>query len=369
MFTNIRSLRRNTPNIEHVLIALKTTITPIHLNPNSGARSVVATVKTSRSQRAPYAGHWRVGVGFNNVQWYKRQLSDEKNSELSHPDPRAKKNSEPSRSIFNSDDPEKKINKRSDPWMHYLDIRTDIQVSGCQQFCMTDKNITISKTRYLTLLLCVTVTRKKMSSDKSEEIPQLEDLEVEEASSSEAIGSKSLPLKRKKPISHVIELESDTDTTRLVRLVLIPNAKPPGQSWIWEYLDQYKLVRQYKRIVRCLAQVQRKNGAEQCGHFMGSDNSTGNFIAHLATHRITEESHKRKMNEVQNNGQLSQLRINEIIRDNPDIKNNRDRKFVGILIDQLVYAMTKGLAQIIDFQVIKQFNNYLLKHIIKLKSS
>ncbi|CAB4492303.1 unnamed protein product [Rhizophagus irregularis] len=65
---------------------------------------------------------------------------------------------------------------------------------------------------------------------------------------------------------------------------------------------------------------------------MGSDNSTGNFIAHLATHRITEESHKRKMNEVQNNGQLSQLRIDEIIRNNPDIKNNRDRKFVGILI-------------------------------------
>ncbi|GET55511.1 hypothetical protein GLOIN_2v1471395 [Rhizophagus irregularis DAOM 181602=DAOM 197198] len=73
-----------------------------------------------------------------------------------------------------------------------------------------------------------------MSSDKSEEIPWLEDLEVEEASSSEASGSKSLLL--------------------------------------------------------------------------------NNFIAHLATHRITEESHKRKMNEVQNNGQLSQLHIDEIIR-------------------------------------------------------
>ncbi|CAB5385280.1 unnamed protein product [Rhizophagus irregularis] len=186
-----------------------------------------------------------------------------------------------------------------------------------------------------------------MSSDRFEEIPQLEDLEVEEASSPEASGSKRL--KRKKPILHVIELESDTDTSGRQQiaksrkynknnknsekielnkitnqLVLIPNVKPPGQSWIWGYFDQYKPVGQYKRIVRCLAQVQRKNGAEQCGHFMGSDNSTGNFIAYLATHRITEESHKRKMNEVQNNGQLSQLRIDEIIRNNPDIKNNRD---------------------------------------------
>ncbi|EXX56695.1 hypothetical protein RirG_213780 [Rhizophagus irregularis DAOM 197198w] len=151
-----------------------------------------------------------------------------------------------------------------------------------------------------------------MSSDRFEEIPQLEDLEVEEALSLEASGSKSLPLKRKKPISHVIELESDTDTSGRQQiaksrkynknnknsekielnkitnqLVLIPNAKPPGQSWIWGYFDQYKPVGQYKRI----------NGAEQCGHFMGSDNSTGNFIAHLATHQITEESHKRKMNE------------------------------------------------------------------------
>ena len=54
---------------------------------------------------------------------------------------------------------------------------------------------------------------------------------------------------------------------------------------------------------------------------MGSDNSTGNFIVHLVTHRITEESHKRKMNEIRNNGQLSQPRIDEIIRNNSDIKS------------------------------------------------
>jgi hypothetical protein len=65
---------------------------------------------------------------------------------------------------------------------------------------------------------------------------------------------------------------------------------------------------------------------------MGSDNSTGNFIVHLATHRITEESHKRRMSEIQTNNQLSQPRIDEIIRNNPDIKNSQDRKFVGILI-------------------------------------
>ena len=66
---------------------------------------------------------------------------------------------------------------------------------------------------------------------------------------------------------------------------------------------------------------------------MGFDNSTGNFIVHLATHRITEESHRRKMKEIQNNsGQLSQLCIDEIIRNNPDIKSNRNQKFVGMLI-------------------------------------
>ena len=120
--------------------------------------------------------------------------------------------------------------------------------------------------------------------------------------------------RKRKKVSAKIDLNKITD-----QLVLIPNAKPPGQSWIWSYFDQYESTEQYKRIVKCLVQVQRKNGAEPCGHFMGSDNSTGNFIVHLATHRITEESHKRKMNEIRNNSQLSQPRIDEIIRKNPDI--------------------------------------------------
>ena len=115
------------------------------------------------------------------------------------------------------------------------------------------------------------------------------------------------------PNDGVIELESDTDTNSQQKtnrnrrkrnkvsvkidlnkitdqLVLIPNAKPPGSSWIWGYFEQYEPTEQYKRIVKCLAQVQRKNGAETCGHFMGSDNSTGNFIVHLATQKkVIEE--------------------------------------------------------------------------------
>jgi len=199
-----------------------------------------------------------------------------------------------------------------------------------------------------------------MSSEEFTEIPQPENLETltPRASGSKRPRQKACELLKQQhlaPNEPVIELESDADTnsqqetdrnskkrkkvlTKLDlnkitdRLVLIPNAKPPGSSWIWSYFDQYEPTEQYKRIVKCLVQVSRKNGPEPCGHFMGSDNSTGNFIVHLATHRVTEESHKRKMNEIRNNSQLSQPRIDEIIRNNPDIKNYRDRKFVGILV-------------------------------------
>ncbi|CAG8766600.1 5583_t:CDS:2 [Funneliformis caledonium] len=109
------------------------------------------------------------------------------------------------------------------------------------------------------------------------------------------------PLKRQRLTSH-IDLNKITD------------------YWIWGYFDQYKPVRQYKRVVRCLVQVQRKNGAELCDHFLGSDNSTGNFIVYLAIHRITKESHERKMNEIRNNNQVSQPCIDEMIRNNPNIK-------------------------------------------------
>ena len=69
---------------------------------------------------------------------------------------------------------------------------------------------------------------------------------------------------------------------------------------------------------------------------MGTDSSTGNFIVHFATHRITEESHKRNIDEMQKKNLLLQPHINEMIQaitmNNPDIKNHRDRKFVGILV-------------------------------------
>ena len=80
------------------------------------------------------------------------------------------------------------------------------------------------------------------------------------------------------PNRPVIELESDTDINNQQKtnrnsskrnrvsikidlnkitdqLVLIPNAKPPGSSWIWGYFEQYEPIEQYKRIVRCLVQV------------------------------------------------------------------------------------------------------------------
>ncbi|CAB5330942.1 unnamed protein product [Rhizophagus irregularis] len=199
-----------------------------------------------------------------------------------------------------------------------------------------------------------------MSSENLAEIPQPENFETLTPRTS---GSKRPRQRVREPLNQqnldqnepIVELESDTDINDQQKtgrnnvkrkktsikidlnkiadqLVLIPNAKPPGQSWIWGYFDQYEPIEQYKRIVKCLVQVQRKNGVESCGHFMGSDNSTGNFIVHLASHRITEESHKRRMGEIRKNNQLSQTRIDEIIRNNPDVKNCRDRKFVGILI-------------------------------------
>jgi hypothetical protein len=66
---------------------------------------------------------------------------------------------------------------------------------------------------------------------------------------------------------------------------------------------------------------------------MGSDNSTGNFIVHLATHRITEESHKRKMSEIRNNSRLSQDPEKYIYRSDESLLNHiikfqKSHKFV-----------------------------------------
>src|SRR6266542_1218358 len=97
--------------------------------------------------------------------------------------------------------------------------------------------------------------------------------------------------------------ESDSKLLKInlknIELSLISNALPPGSSWIWSYFDQFVPIPPYKRIVKCLVEVQGENGMKECGHIMGTDSSTGNFILHLASkHDITEETHKRKIQEM-----------------------------------------------------------------------
>ncbi len=55
-----------------------------------------------------------------------------------------------------------------------------------------------------------------------------------------------------------------------------------------------------------MIQIQRKNNIEPCGHFMGTDSFTDNFIVYLATYQITKKSYKRNMNEMQKKNLLSQ---------------------------------------------------------------
>jgi len=118
-----------------------------------------------------------------------------------------------------------------------------------------------------------------------------------------------------------------------IKLSLIPNAPPPGNSWVWSYFDQFVPISPYKRIVKCLVEVQGKNGMKECGHIMGTDSSTGNFILHLASkHGITEETHKRKKQEIGENKKGSQQTITHMLRSNPATKNRRDQKFIGILV-------------------------------------
>src|ERR1043166_571494 len=77
-----------------------------------------------------------------------------------------------------------------------------------------------------------------------------------------------------------------------VKLTLIPNAPPPGNSWIWPYFDQYVPIPSYKRIVRCLVEIQGEDGIKECGHMIGTDGSTGNCISHLAKHSIRSEERR-----------------------------------------------------------------------------
>jgi hypothetical protein len=88
-------------------------------------------------------------------------------------------------------------------------------------------------------------------------------------------------------------------------------------SFIYNYLERLPPTEKYKRRVKCLV----KTSTGYCGHIMGSDGSTGNFIYHLVKHRITREADLSQSDE---SGEKTQ---------NYSVKKDRlDRKFVGIII-------------------------------------
>ena len=102
------------------------------------------------------------------------------------------------------------------------------------------------------------------------------------------------------------------------RLEKISNDTNNKHSFIWNYLEKLPPTERYKKRVKCLVKI----SGQSCGHIMGSDGSTGNFIFHLAKHRITRD------------GDLSQQN-NENVKEtqnNSAKKNWLDKKFVGIII-------------------------------------
>jgi hypothetical protein len=92
------------------------------------------------------------------------------------------------------------------------------------------------------------------------------------------------------------------------------------RSFIWNYLEKLPPSAKYKRRAKCLVLVNN----QLCGHIMGSDGSTGNFINHLAAkHNITRDTNLSLQNNEDNNE----------YEDMNNIKKNRlDEKFVGIII-------------------------------------
>jgi len=91
-----------------------------------------------------------------------------------------------------------------------------------------------------------------------------------------------------------------------------------SQSFIWNYLEKLSPSEKYKKRARCLVPVIGLNREQPCGHIMGTDGSTGNFIHHLAKHRITRSTNPLQINETYN------ITINK--------KNKLDKKFVEIII-------------------------------------
>ena len=86
------------------------------------------------------------------------------------------------------------------------------------------------------------------------------------------------------------------------RLEKISNDTNNKHSFIWNYLEKLPPTERYKKRVKCLVKI----SGQSCGHIMGSDGSTGNFIFHLAKHSITRDSDLSQQNnenveETQNN--------------------------------------------------------------------
>ena len=88
-------------------------------------------------------------------------------------------------------------------------------------------------------------------------------------------------------------------------------------SFIWNYLEKLPPSEKHKRRVRCLVLVATD---QICGHIMGTDGSTGNFIQHLAKHRVTRDA------------DLSQYNHKETQNCDLNKKNRLDKKFVGIIV-------------------------------------
>ena len=102
------------------------------------------------------------------------------------------------------------------------------------------------------------------------------------------------------------------------RLEKISNDTNNKHSFIWNYLEKLPPTERYKKRVKCLVKI----SGQSCGHIMGSDGSTGNFIFHLAKHSITRDSDLSQ----QNNENVEET------QNNSAKKNRLDKKFVGIII-------------------------------------
>jgi hypothetical protein len=122
-----------------------------------------------------------------------------------------------------------------------------------------------------------------------------------------------------------IELDSiEVDTRQNNNTTQLTNNQ---SSFIWNYLEKLTPSDKYKRRVRCLVSVTGHDGEQPCGHIMGSDGSTGNFIHHLVKHNITRDTEV-----TQNNENTAIKSKSSSMANNPVRKSRLDKKFVGIVV-------------------------------------